>query len=186
MNPLIKKVLGIVLGLLLFIAIMEIKSWIGGRSSGHHPPPITQEDADLYMSVMRQTAARVKNPPPEDIAVVDAFNRIPNARTAAADQLTDEQRKTIMDALRITETLDGVVAEEMQVDQSRYERAKEAVEEIFPPPSQEHPPASNGPTETRRKALDSYAKVLAPHADEFLKIQEEIYNNPLRKTVKGE
>lgn len=86
----------------------------------------------------------------------------------------------------MTSQLDTVVAEEQNI--KSYGDAKEAVENILPAPDDENPPsAGGGLTESEKKVLGSRgAKALAPYAEEIRSLQIEIYNNPLRKTVKGE
>ena len=180
-----KKVTTILVGLALFIVIQQVRSRFGESSSGGESK-ITQEDADLYLKVMRQAAERVKNPPPEDVAIVDAFNQIPNVRTAQASQLTDDQKNTVFQAIKITGSLDEVVAESLHVDASKYEKAKGAIEDVFPFPESDSAASAGELTDTQKKALSSNAKVLAPAADEIKELQATIYNNPLRKKVHGD
>jgi hypothetical protein len=185
MGSLGKRAIGAIIGVALFIGIQEVRSrlHVSGSSDG---PKVTEEDVNAYLEVMRATAERVKNPMPNDLATIDAFSRIPNARTAQADQLSDDQKDTIMRAIRLTGALDEIVAEQRHVDMGRYRDAKDAIESILPPPDDDHPGASAELTEPEKKALDSTrAKALAPDAQEIRELQTTIFNNPLRKTVKG-
>ncbi len=186
MNTLGKRVIGAIVGVALFIGYQEVRSRFSFLGSSNDGPKVTEEDVNAYLEVMRAAAERAKNPMPDDLTTIDAFSRIPNARTAQANQLSDDQKDTIMRVIRLTGALDEVVAEERHVDIFRYHHAKEAIETILPPPGDDNPQVTTELTDGEKKALDSRkAKVLAPHAQEIRKLQVTIYNSPLRKTVKG-
>jgi len=180
-----KKVIGAAVGLILFIAIMGLRSHLGLSGDTNETAKISEQDVSTYLQVMRATAARVKNPTADDIATVDAFNHIPNARTAKANELSDDQKDTIFRTIQLTSQLDEIVAEEQNV--GGYTKAKEAVESILAAPGDDSPlPAAGGLTDAEKKAVSSRAaKALAPYAEEIRSLQIEIYNNPLRKTVRS-
>ncbi len=186
MNTIGKKILGTIVGLALVIAIWEVKSRLGLDSSSDEGEKITQEEVDLYLRVMRTTVERVNNPHPEELGVVEAFNQIPNVRTVQAGQLTSDQKNTVMDALRMTDSLDFVVADELQVGADNYENAKYAIEEILAPPTKETPEVPAELTAEQKKALESHAEVLNLHVGEIRELQQAFFNNPLRKSVHGE
>ena len=179
-----KKVVGIVVGIALFILIQEVRSRFGSNSSSSKGEKITQQEVDLYLRVMRATAERVNSPHAEELGVLEAFNQIPNARTAQASQLSAEQKETILDAQRLTASFDFVVADELKVGAEEYESAKYALEDLLPPP--EAPGDAADLTDAQRKVLDNRAEVLVPHVNEIRDLQRTFFNNPLRKTVYGE
>ena len=185
MGSLGKRLIGAAVGLILFIAIMELRSHLGLSEGTNETTKVSEQDVSTYLQVMRATAARVKNPTASDIATVDAFSRIPNARTAKANELSDNQKDTIFRTIQLTSQLDEIVAEEQNV--AGYTKAKDAVENILTAPTDDTPPsAAGGLTDTEKKAISSRgAKALAPYAEEIRSLQIEIYNNPLRKTVRG-
>ncbi len=179
-----KRVVGIIIGVVLFIGIEEVRSrW--GFSSRESQENVTQEDADLYMRVMRATADRVKNPTPEDLRIIDDFSRIKNVRTASASDLTDVERETVMKAIRITSSLDEIVANELQVDRRRYEGVKDMVDSALPPPEDDHAQIPPELTPEEKKALESNGKAIGSYAPEIKQLYATINNNPLRKTVQG-
>jgi hypothetical protein len=184
MGNLGKRVIGIMIGVLLFIGIETVRDrW--GVSESRHEDNVTQEDADLYMQVMRATAERVKNPTPEDLRTMDDFGRIKNVRTASANELTGAEKDTIMKALRLTSSLDEMVARDIGVDQGRYERVKDAVSSALPPPEEDQPEVSPELTSAEKKALESRGKTIGSYAGEIKQLYATIYNNPFRKTVNG-
>jgi hypothetical protein len=180
-----KKVIGAVVGVLLFIAIMEVRDHLGGSGDTSETTKISEKDVSTYLQVMRASADRVKNPTAEDRATIDAFNQIPNVHTAKANELSEDQKNTIFRAIELTGQLDEVVASEQNI--TGYKSAKEAVESVLPAPDVEAPPlASGGLTDSEKKALSSRnARALSPYAQEIRSLQIEIYNSPLRKAVKG-
>ncbi len=184
MERLGKKVIGVIIGVLLFILIQTVRSHLGIRGEDTREK-VTQADADLYLQVMRATAARVKNPTAEDQATMDAFTRIKNVRTASASDLSADEKNTIQEAIMLTSRLDEIVAKDMKVDQARYEHAKEVVEAFLPPPEEDHPSVSTDLTEAEKKGLESKGKVLAPYALEIKDLYTTIANNPYKQTAKG-
>ncbi len=186
MGTLGKRVIGAIVGVALFIGIQEVRSRFSFLGSSNDGPKITEEDVNAYLEVLRATAERAKNPMPNDLTTMDAFSRIPNARTAQANQLSDDQKDTILRAIRLTGALDEVVAEERHVDLGRYRNAKDTIETILPPPGDDNPQVTTELTDGEKKALDSRkAKALAPYTHEIRELQVSIYNSPLRKAVKG-
>src|SRR5712692_7111085 len=128
------------------------------------------------MQVMRATADRVKNPTPEDLRTMDDFGRIKNVRTASANELTGAEKDTIMKALRLTSTLDEMVARDIGVDQGRYERVKDAVSSALPPPEEDQPEVSPELTPAEKKALESRGKTIGSYAGEIKQLYATIYN----------
>jgi len=184
MGNLGKRVIGIIIGLLLFIGIESVRDRWSSFAS-RHEDSVTQEDADLYMGVLRATAERVKNPTPEDLRTMDDFSRIKNVRPASANELTSAEKDTIMKALRLTNNLDEMVARDMRVDQGRYERVREAVSSALPPLEDDQPEVSPELTPAEKKALESKGQPIGSYAGEIKQLYATIYDNPFRKTVKG-
>jgi hypothetical protein len=178
-----KRAIGIIVGIMLFIGVEEVRSRWGSPAVSQEN--VTQEDADLYLRVMRATADRVKNPTPEDLRTIDDFSRIKNVPTASARDLNDAERETVMKAIRITSTLDEVVANELQVDRGRYERVKDVVDSALPAPEDDKAGISPELTVAERTALESKGKAIASYADEIKQLYATVYSNPLRKTVRG-
>jgi hypothetical protein len=137
------------------------------------------------MRVQRATADRVKNPAPEDLRIMDDFSRIKNARTASANQLSDAEKETIMKAIEITSNLDKIVAHDMHVDEERYGHVKDVVESALATPEDENTELSPELTPAEKKALETKGTAIASYASEIKQLYAAIWNNPLRKTVKG-
>lgn len=95
MGSLGKRVAGAIVGVILFIAVMEIRGHLGPSADSGETLKVADIDVNTYLQVMRATAARVKNPTPDDLATIDAFTRIPNVHTAQSKDLTEEQKDTV-------------------------------------------------------------------------------------------
>jgi hypothetical protein len=182
MGNLGKRLIGIVVGVVLFIGIEEVRSRFRSPEASHQEK-VTQEDADLYMQVLRATADRVKNPTSEDLRIIDDFSRIKNVGTATANDLTDAEKTTIWNTLEITRDLDKVVANDLHVDKERYENVKDKVELSLSLPQDEAGEVSPELTPAEKKALESKGEPIGSYAGEIKQLYATIYNNPLRKTV---
>ena len=182
MGSLGKRLIGIVVGVVLFIGIEQVRSRFGSSEAGHQEK-VTQEDADLYMQVMRATADRAKNPTSEDLRIIDDFSRIKNVGTAAANDLTAAEKTTIWNALEITSNLDKVVANDLHVDKERYENVKDRVESALSLPQDEAGEVSPALTPAEKKALESKGEPIGFYAGEIKQLYAAIYNSPLRKAV---
>ncbi len=144
---------------------------------------VTQADVNLYMAVMRSAAERVRNPAPQDLATMAAFQRIRDARSSPATKLTPEEKHIIQRAFLITNALDEVVAQEKHVDTDRYRSAKAAVESVLPAADQQHRIASGAVTPAERQVLKSKGAALAPWAREIRELQDLVFNNSFRQTL---
>ena len=96
--------------------------------------PITRDDIDLYLKVMRAAADRVKNPLPADQAALDGARKILAARTTGRVPTPDDV-KTLALANLVAISMDQIVAEEMKLDGRSYRGIAEAVEAVFPNPA---------------------------------------------------
>lgn len=183
MGSLGKRLVGIVIGVILFIGIEEVRSRFGSSETSHEEK-VTQADADLYLQVMRVAADRVNNPTPEDLRVMDDFSRIKNVRTASANELSDSDKQTIWKALELTSNLDKTVAHDMQVDENRYERVRDRVNSVLAP-EDDHAEVIPQLTSAEKKALAAKGEALGSSAQEIKQLYATVYNNPFKKTVNG-
>jgi hypothetical protein len=93
--------------------------------------PLTQDDVNLYLKVMRAAALRVKNPLPADTAALDGAKRIFASR-ASGRIPTHEDVMTLERANLVATSMDQIVAEEMKLDGRTYRGIAEAVETVVP------------------------------------------------------
>jgi hypothetical protein len=138
--------------------------------------PLTKDDVDLYLKIMRAAAERVKHPAPADRAALAEAKKILDAG-AAGRFPTPEGVKTLERANLVAIAMDQIVAEEMKVDGRTYRGIVEAVESVIPnpaagkasaessAPAPEHPPT---PLEKRLSEVNAAnAKFLAPYREEI-------------------
>ncbi len=147
--------------------------------------PLTKQDVELYLKVMRAAAARVKNPAPGDKTALEdakkilagrAFGRIP----------TPDDVKTLERANRVALSMDQIVAEEMKLDARTYRGIAEAVESVVPnpalgpasgkaaTPAPEHPLS---PLEIRLREVNAAnRKFLAPDREEIQNLIKIVRN----------
>ncbi len=186
MDILRSRLIRIMFGLLLFIAVQTVRRfWGSAQEDRNGTENVTQADADLYLQVLRATAQRVQHPTSEDLATIDALSRIKNVRTASASELTSAEKGTIQRAILLTSALDEIVAREMNVEMAPYLHAKGSVQAVLPPPDEDQPQVSAELSAAEKQALKSKGKALAPHAPEIKELYAVINDNPLRQTVKG-
>jgi len=149
--------------------------------------PLTSEDVELYLKVMRAAAARVKNPTPADQAAIEGASKI-LADSAAGRVPTQDDVKTLARANLVALSMDQIVADEMNIDAKKYRGIAEAVEFAVPnpalavtsargmPPVPDHPPT---PLQDRlSSAKTANEKFLAPYRTEIQKLLP-IVRNPL-------
>ena len=141
--------------------------------------PLTREDVELYLKVMRAAAQRVKNPEPSDRAALDGARRI-LAGSAAGRVPTPEDVKTLQRATLVALYMDQIVAEEMKLDGRTYRGIAEAVEADIPDPAQgslrgdaaaparDHAPT---PLESRLSAVNATnQEFLTPYREEIQRL----------------
>ena len=97
--------------------------------------PLTKDDVELYLKVMRAAAARVKALPPADKAALDGAEKI-LAGSASGKVPTMEDTKTLERANLVALYMDQIVAEEMNIDGRKYRGIAEAIEAVVPNPTQ--------------------------------------------------
>ena len=141
--------------------------------------PLTKEDVELYLQVMRAAAERVKNLTPADRAALDGAKRI-LAGGASGRVPTPDDVKTLAQANLVATSMDQIVAGEMKLDGRTYRGIAEAVEAVVPNPAVEAasrvggaPPASHASTPLEKRLNDvnsANEKFLAPYREEIQQI----------------
>ena len=146
--------------------------------------PLTKEDVELYLKVMRAAAERVKHLPPADQAALDGARKILASSTSGRVP-TKEDVKTLERANLVAVSIDQIIAEEMKVDGRMYRGIAEAVESVVPNSTPAATPAAGRtPSPLEKRLLDVNAaneKFLAPYRDEiqqFLSIVRDPANLP--------
>jgi hypothetical protein len=146
--------------------------------------PLTREDVELYLKVMRAAAERVENPLASDQAALDGAKRILAGR-AWGRVPTPEDVKTLELATLVALYMDQIVAEEMKLDGRTYRGIVEAVEAVMPSPalavaSGASAPASGTPRtpiEARLNAVNAVnLKFLMPYREEIQKLIAVVRN----------
>jgi hypothetical protein len=149
--------------------------------------PLTKDDVDIYLKVMRAAAERVKNPTPADKEVIEGASKI-LAAGASGRVPTQSEVKTLERANLVALSMDQIVAEEMKVDTKTYRGIAEAVESAVPNPAlavtpeKVMPPApdrARTPLQERLStAKTANEKFLLPYRDEIQKLIP-IVRNPI-------
>jgi hypothetical protein len=138
--------------------------------------PLTKDDVELYLKVMRAAAERVKTPAPNDTAALDRAKRIlaggPSGRIPTHDDVMALERANL-----VALSMDQIVAEEMRLDGRAYRGIAEAIEAVVlnpalgaasgdgRAPAQDH---SLTPIEERLGAVNATnEKFLGPYREEI-------------------
>jgi hypothetical protein len=147
--------------------------------------PLTKEDVELYLKVMRAAAERLKNPTPADqTAIIGAKKTL--SGSASGRVPTHDEVKTLERANLVAIAMDQIVAEEMKLDGRTYRGIVESIESVIPNPA---PGAASGdggmpardhtPTPLEKGLSDVNAankKFLAPYIDEIQKLIAVVRN----------
>jgi len=142
--------------------------------------PLTKDDVELYLKVIRAAAARVQNPTAGDKAALETAKKI-LAGGASGRVPTQDDVKTLERANLVATAMDQIVAEEMKLDGRAYRGIAEAVESVVPNPAlaaaskgdaapapSEHPLT---PLEKRLSEVNAAnEKFLAPYRGEIQKL----------------
>ena len=141
--------------------------------------PLTKDDVDLYLKVMRSAAERVKNPLVEDKAALDDARKILAASTGGHTPSRDDV-KTLERANLVALSMDQIVADQMKLDGRTYRGIAEAVETAAPNPAlavTSHngalPASGNTSTPLEKRSSDAHAaneKFLMPYRAEIQKL----------------
>jgi hypothetical protein len=147
--------------------------------------PLTKEDVELYLKVMRAAAERVKNLTPADRAALDGAKRI-LAGGASGRVPSPADVKTLAQANLVATSMDQIVAGEMKLDGRAYRGIAEAVEAVVPNPASgaapgagAAPPASHALTPLEKRLTEGNAaneKVLAPYSAEIQSLLAVVRN----------
>jgi hypothetical protein len=95
--------------------------------------PLTKDDVDLYLKIMRAAAERVKNSTPDDKATLEGARKILAGSDSGRVPTLDDV-KTLERANLVALGMDQIVAEEMKLDGRTYRGVVEAVESAVPNP----------------------------------------------------
>ena len=147
--------------------------------------PLTKNDVDLYLKVMRAATERVKTPRPGDTATLQDARKILAAR-ATGRVHTHDQVLTLQRANLLALSMDQIVAEEMKLDGRTYRGIAEAIEAVVPNPDlgpapEEAKPsgASSALTPIEKRLNDVNAankQFLAPYDEEIQKLIAVVRN----------
>jgi hypothetical protein len=150
--------------------------------------PLTKDDVDLYLKVMRAAAARVPSPTAGDQAALAGAKKI-LAGGASGRVPTQDDVKTLERANLVATAMDQVVAEEMKLDGRAYRGIAEAVETVVPNPAlaassrggtaPAPAPAEHAPTPLEKRLSEVNAaneKFLAPYREEIQKLVAIVRN----------
>ena len=155
------------------------------QQTGQKLDPLTKDDIELYLKVMRAAAERVKSRAPGDMTTLDAARKILAADAAGRVPKHDEVM-TLERANLVAISMDQIVAEEMKLDGRTYRGIAEAVEAVVPNPDLGAAPADASasgadhtlsPLEIRLSDVNAAnKKFLAPYRDEIQKLIVVVHN----------
>lgn len=138
--------------------------------------PLTQDDVDLYLKIMRAAADRVKNPTPDDKTVLEDAKKILAAGGAGHFPAPDGVKR-LERANLVAISMDQIIAQEMNVDGRKYRGIVEAVESVIPNPAvgkasgnNVAPAPDHAPTPLEKRLSEvnaANAKFLAPYHEEI-------------------
>jgi hypothetical protein len=148
--------------------------------------PLTKDDVEIYLKVMRAAAERVKTPDPSDRAALEGAKKI-LAGSAAGRVPTPDDVKTLERANLVALSMDQIIAEDMKIDGRTYRGIAEAIESVIQKPAQVAAPAAGGgtpaadhvPTPLETLLSDVNAtneKFLAPYREEIQKLISVVRN----------
>jgi hypothetical protein len=147
--------------------------------------PLTNDDVELYLKVMRAAAERVKSPSSADRAALEGASKI-LARSASMHVPTGDDVKTLERANLVALSMDQIVAGEMKLDGRTYRGIAEAVESAVQNPALAVasgkgalPAPAHAPTPLQERLSSVNAaneKFLAPYRAEIQKLLPVVRN----------
>lgn len=147
--------------------------------------PLTKDDVEVYLRVMRAAAERVRNPTPADKAALKGAKKILDG-SASGRVPTPDDIKTLERANLVSLAMDQIVADEMKLDGRTYRGIVEAVESVVPNPALGLTPANAAPaipervpTALEKRLSEINAKndiFLTPYRDEIQKLIAVVRN----------
>jgi hypothetical protein len=148
--------------------------------------PLTKDDVELYLKVMRAAAVRVSNPAPADTAALEGARKI-LAASASGRVPTQDDVKTLERANLVALSMDQIIADEMKIDGRTYRGIAEAVESAVQNPGlavasgkggQPVPNHGSTPLEARLSSANAAnEKFLAPYRGEIQKLLPVVRNS---------
>jgi hypothetical protein len=146
--------------------------------------PLTQDDVELYLKVMRAAAERVKNPVAGDKTALEGARRI-LAGSASGRVPTPEDVKTLERANLVALSMDQIVVDEMKIDGRTYRGIAEAIESAVQSPAlavasgDVRPTPDHTPTPLEKRLSDvngTNEKFLTPYRNEIQKLVAVVRN----------
>jgi hypothetical protein len=147
--------------------------------------PLTKEDVELYLNVMRAAAERVKNLTPADRAALDGAKKTLSG-SASGRVPTPADVKTLAQANLVALSMDQIVAAEMKLEGRTYRGIAEAVEAVVPNPALgaassdgSASPSNRNPTPLEKRLSDVNAaneKFLSPYREEIQQLLSVVRN----------
>lgn len=146
--------------------------------------PLTQADVQLYLSVMRAAAERVRHPTAEDIAAPGLVKSAElKMQQGHAEQVTAAEDKAIDLAGTLQGHADDLIVEGRHIDAQKYSHIVDRVEEAIVPPQFDFV-ADGDPSSTpyvptaHDRAVEATKnaniKLLAPYRDEIRALQATV------------
>ena len=146
--------------------------------------PLTKDDVELYLKVMRAAAERVENPVASDKTALEDAKRI-LAGSASGRVPTQDGVKTLERANLVALSMDQIIADEMKIDGRTYRGIAEAIESVAQNPARAvasgdgRPTPDHTPTPLERRLGDvntANEKFLTPYRDEIRKLVAVVRN----------
>src|SRR6266699_252745 len=147
--------------------------------------PLTKDDVELYLKVMRAAAGRVNNPAPTDRAALERATKI-LAGSASGRVPTQDDVKTLERADLVALSMDQIVADDMKIDGRTYRGIAEAIESALQGPGPTVATGRDGqpladltptPLKERLSAVNAAnEKFLAPYRGEIQKLLPVVRN----------
>jgi hypothetical protein len=144
--------------------------------------PLTRDDVELYLKVMRAAVARMQNSTAGDKAALEGAQKI-LAGGASGRVPTQDDVKTLERANLVATAMDQIVADELKLDVRAYRGIAEAVESVVPNLALPMPsgggaaptpaPAEHAPTPLEKRLREVNAaneRFLAPYRGEIQKL----------------
>src|SRR5258708_7451693 len=147
--------------------------------------PLTKDDVELYLKMMRAAAERVKSPAQADRAALEGARKI-LAGSASGRVPTQDDVKTLERADLVALSMDQIIADEMKLDGRTYRGIAEAVESAIQNPTLAltsgkggKPVPDHAPTPLEERLSGANAaneKFLAPYRGEIQKLLPVVRN----------
>jgi hypothetical protein len=143
--------------------------------------PLSQEDVNLYVDLMRAAALRVQNLLPRDTAALARMSRVQDDMDAGRIPTPlkgDPEAEVIARGMTVRQAMDEIIAEERGLDVAHYRTVRDQIERIvnpsnsFPNDGDEVLGGRITPEEARIRLANT--KIVAPHADEIERLYQMV------------